>query len=291
MRTSRMPVTTRMSLRRVQMKGKRLVGILIAAVLLLAGSACAGQGVLTGTGTPTPTGISPEQIVEAAMAAGARLDTCQFDVNMEMAVAGKTSMMMDMNGAVDEADRKMHADMQMRTLTPESVEMGVEMYLMDGWVYMKMEIPGMPSEMSTWMKSQISQDAWEQQDVVSQQLDLLADFVEVELLGTEMIGRTECYKLRVTPDLEKLWAWAQMQEGMEEQAPGLDPEDVVSDFSILQWVATDTYFPLFHTVSMTMTIETETIDLHMTMLIHHINEPVTIELPPEAATAVEMPMP
>jgi len=273
------------------MKGRRLVVTLVVAILLLSGSACAGQGVLTGTATPPPTGISAEQIAEAAMAAGARLDTCQFDVDMDMAVAGKTSMTMDMNGAVDKADRKMHADMQMTTLTPESVEMGMEMYLVGGWMYMKMEIPGMPSEMSIWMKSQIPQDAWKQQDVVTQQLDLLADFVEVGLLGTKMIGGIECYKLRVAPDLEKLWTWAQMQEGMEEQAPDLDPEDVISDFSILQWVATDTYFPVKSTVDMTMTIEAESIDLHMTMLMHHINEPVTIELPPEAVAAVEMPTP
>jgi hypothetical protein len=274
------------------MKARKLIVFALMSILLLSTWACGASG-----GTSTTTGVSSEQIAEALRAAGTGIDTYQtyqFDADIDMTITGEmyATVTMQMNGAVNEADRKMYADMQMSMLMPEPMDMDMEMYLAGGWVYMKMEIPDMPPEMSAWMKVQMPEDYWEQQDIGSQQLDLLTDFVEVELLGTEMVSGVECYKLRVTPDVGKLWAWAQMQAGMEELELdldlGFDFEDVVNDFSILQWVATDTYFPLKSIVDMTMTIEAETIDMDMTMLMHDINQPVKIELPTAAQEAEEV---
>ena len=274
------------------MKARKLIVFALLAILLLSTWACEAP-----VGTSTTTGVPSGQIAEALRAAGTGIDTYQtyqFDADMDMTITGEmyATVTMQMNGAVDEADRKMHVDMQMSMLMPEPMEMGMEMYLAGGWVYMKMEIPDMPPEMSTWMKVQMPEDYWEQLDIGSQQLDLLTDFVEVELLGTEMASGVECYKLRVTPDIGKLWAWVQMQAGMEELELdldlGFDFEDVVTDFAILQWVATDTYFPLKSIVDMTMTIEAETIDMDMTMLMHDINQPVKIELPTAAQEAEEV---
>ena len=93
--------------------------------------------------------------------------------------------------------------------------MRMEMYVLDGWVYMKMAAPDVPSPMSGWMKFQVPAGYWEDQDVAAQQLDLLESTFEVELLGTDVVDGIECYKLRVTPDLEKLRAWAQRRIGME----------------------------------------------------------------------------
>jgi len=168
------------------------------------------------------------------------------------------------------------------------------MYLVGDWMYMKMEMPGLPPEiMGTWFKMQMTDvelgDLWEQQNIAGQQFDLLADFTDVELLGTEMVNGVECYKLQVTPDIETLWAWAQMQEGMEGLDPGLDPEEVITDFSYVLWVAKDTYFTVKTVVEMTMTVEGESMGMAVTVLVFDINEPVTIELPPEAEAAEELP--
>lgn len=152
------------------------------------------------------------------------------------------------------------------------------MYVVDGWQYTRMEMPGMPSY---WQKSRVSEDDLEKRDITT----LVTDFSEVELLGSEMVNGTECYKLRVTPDTERLWQWSQTLEGTEGLDPTLSPEEVISDFSLIVWVAKDTYFPAKISVEITMTIEGEAMGMVMTMLIHHINEPVTIELPPEAEAA------
>ncbi len=255
-------------------------------------------GSLSGSFTVV-SAISAEEIAEAAILAEAEFNTYQFDVDYEitMEIPGETPVTttMDMNGAFDFANEKMHMDMQMTMSTPpETVQMSIEMYLVGDWMYMKMEMPGLPPEiMGTWFKVRMSEleleDLWEQQDIAGQQFDLLVGFSEVEFLGTEMVNGVECYKLQVTPDIETLWAWAQIQEGTEGLDPGLDPEEVITDFSYVLWVAKDTYFTVKTVVEMTMTVEGESMGMAVTVLVFDINEPVTIELPPEAEAAEELP--
>jgi len=242
--------------------------------------------------------MSAEEIAEAAILTQAEFNTYQFDADYEitMEIPGETPVTttMDMNGAFDFANEKIHMDIQMTMSTPpETVQMSIEMYLVGDWMYMKMEMPGLPPEiMGTWFKVRMSEleleDLWEQQDTAGQQFDLLVGFTDVELLGTEMVNGVECYKLQVTPDMAKLWEWAQIQEGME-PVPGLDPEEVISDYSYLLWVAKDTYFTVKTVVEMTMAVEGESMGMAVTVLVFDINEPVTIELPPEAAAAEELP--
>ncbi len=273
------------------MKVKLFGTVLLCAVLLLSGAACGGAAPApTPTPTPTPVEMSAEEIVDAALAAGAELDTCQFDMDMEMTAIGGMApgtMAIHATGAIDEPNRKMHIDMAMlMSMTGlGDMEASMEMYLVGDWVYMRMEMYG--EEM--WMKTPMTEELWEEQDISSQQLDFLEDFVGVELLGTETVDGIECYKLDVTPDLEKLWDWAQMQGGIEELEPGADLEEIITDLSITEWIATDTYFPVKAVIEMTMTIESETIDMAITITMYDFNEPVTIVLPPEAADAVEVP--
>lgn len=276
------------------MKVKGFLALLLFAALLLSGFGCGGGGAPGETPTPTAVGGSAGEIAEAAMAAAAELDTCQFDMDMDMTMTGETpaTMTLDAEGAIDEPSEEMYMDMDMtmEMAGEEDMEMSMKMYVVEGWMYMwiDMGIPGMPA---MWMKAPMTEGMWQEQNITSQQLDLLEDFVDVELLGSEMVSGADCYKLRVTPDLEKLWTWAQMQQGMEEVPDvGLALGEVITDLSLIQWVAKGTYFPMKMTLDMTMTIEGETIVMAMTMLMHHINEPVTIELPPEAADAVEVPM-
>ncbi|TET40536.1 MAG: hypothetical protein E3J65_00905 [Dehalococcoidia bacterium] len=269
------------------MKAKTLVVVLLLAVLLLSGSACDGGEAPTSTPTPTSE-LSAEQIMEAV--AEAEIETYRFDMYMSMTMVGEMpgTVTMDVTGAIDEQNREMYMDMQLSMSMPEPMETGMEIYIVGDWIYMGVEMPGEPA---MWMKMTMTEYMWEELDITSQQLDLLMDFVEVELLGTETVGGVECYKLRVTPDMGKLWEWAQMQGGMEELDPALDLEDIISDFSITEWVAKDTYFTTKAVIDITMTIESDTIDMTMTMLMYGFNEPVSIELPPEAADAVEVPMP
>jgi len=125
------------------------------------------------------------------------------------------------------------------------------------------------------------------------------------LLGSDKVDGTECYVLAVTPSLEKLWAMVQMGGAAEQFPPGLDLEQLVTGFSVRQWVAKDTFFTRKASISMTMVLTPEslgvppeqaedfdgTANIAMTFFMHHINQPVTITLPPGAEEAEEVPWP
>lgn len=265
------------------MNVKMLGAVLLCAVLLLSGAACGGEGSIA----PPPEGVLAVQVRDSTIAAEAELDTCQFDMTMDMIVTGGQTpgtITTDATGAIDEPSEEMYMNMYISMEVSELGDMEAWMgwYFVEGWMYMGMEMYG--EEM--WLKTLMTEELWEEQDIVSQQLDILLDS-EVELVGTQTVGGTECYVLDVAPDLAKLWDWAQMQEWMEEDT-GFDPEDVISEFSVRQWIATDTYFPVKAVIEMTMTIESQTIDMTMTMLMYDFNEPVSIVLPPEAEDAVEV---
>lgn len=283
------------------MKARGFVAFVVLTIVLAATFACC-------PGETLPPGVTVEGIVEDAIAADAELDTCQFDLDMTMdmrvTMMGETvegTMTMDAEGAIDELNEKMYMDMVMiMKMTGEpDTDMSMERYIVDDWMYMSMTVPGEPTG---WTKAPMGVGDWEKQDIAYQQIDWLLD-AEVEFLRSETVDGTECYVLKVTPDLEKLWALIQLVAGGDEELPpGLDFGEMITDLSLEQWVAKDTYFTLKSTIDMTMTLSPETMglppelgefemtyDIAMTVLIYDINEPVTIELPPEAEDAVEVP--
>lgn len=284
------------------MKALRFIAFAVLSILLLTTFACCA-------GEELPPGITVEGIVDEALDAGANLDTCQFDVymtiDMLMTMLGETfesKIIMYGNGTIDESNEKMYMYMYMNVemAGQQALETSGKMYIVEDWIYAKMEILGEPA---TWMKAPIEAGDWEQHDIASLQIDWLLD-AEAQFLRSETVDEIDCYVLQVTPDLEKLWALMQWA-GMEELGltPGLDLNDVITDFSVKQWIAKDTYFTRKTTQNLTMVLSSESLgispelagDFHasaevvVTITTHHINEPVTIELPPEAEDAVVVP--
>jgi len=287
----------------------RFIALIALSILLVAAFAC---GTTEGpVETPTPvSGVTAEQIRDQTIAACDELDTCQFqmDMTMDMSVTAEekiTNFLMAVNadGAMDRPSENLYMDIYMTLEIPgvEHMQASIEAYIVEDWIYMGQEFPPEPA---VWTKSPLTEDEWEKQDIASQQLDLLLDF-EAELLGTEAVDGTECYVLKLTPDMEELWAllqWAGAEGGLP---PDLDLEEVIADFSVMQWIAKDTYFIRKTTVNLLMVFTPEslgltpepyssfvpTADMAITIIMHHINQPVTIELPPEAAEAEEMSLP
>ena len=301
------------------MKTRRFIALIALSILLVAAFACGTTEGPAETPTPTPTqtqtptpvsGTTAEQIRDQTITALDELDTCQFqmDMTMDMSLAAEgeiTHLLMAViaDGAMDRPSENLYMHIYMALEIPglEQMETSVEAYILDDWFYMGQAFPPEPA---VWTKSPLTAYEWEKQDIASQQLDLLLD-VDVELLGTEAVDGTECYVLELTPDMEKLWAlmqWAGAEGGLP---PDLDLEEVLADFSVMQWIAKDTYFTRKTTVNLFMVFTPEslgltpepyssfipTADMAITIIMHHINEPVTIELPPEAAEAEEMPLP
>lgn len=272
----------------------RAIATVLIAVLVIGGATASVSLAIDSWIEDSPTSTQSTtagQIVAAMQAAEAEIHSLQFEAQMDM-MSG--AMAYDMDASIDLSSGKMYMRAEMTQLLPERMEADVELYVIGDWVYTKVEQSGMPPEMSGWVR-QWSPGYLEQQDIASQQVDLLTDFVDLKLLGTEVVNGIECYKLRATPDMGKIWSLAGSQLGMGELNADLedvveDVEDMITDFYVLEWIAKDTYFPVKFMMGMTMTLEGESFDVTMTGLIHHINEPVTIELPPEAADATEVPV-
>lgn len=239
-----------------------------------------------------------QEIVEASIEAMAEVNTIQMDMDLEMTITfpGEPTATLTyyINSAQDTVEGTMHLDVQMTiSEPPETVQISMEMYLIGDWAYMIMDMPDIPPEVvGTWFKLQIPEDAledmWEQEDITNPQVSLLIGVSEVEFLGTETVNGVECYVLSVTPDVEKFWEFVLMQPGMEDEVSGIDPEEIFSDISFIYWIAKDTYFIAKSTADMAMTLEEATGNLVMTVLMYDINEPVTIELSPEAEAAEEI---
>lgn len=285
------------------MKFRKVTAALVLGIVLLAGFACGPRDGQVATPTPVA-GETAEQVRDHALAALAQVDTCRFDmemtIDMAMMVEGETVNMVqvtDTTGALDIPGEKMHIDTDMVVEIPEVGEMdtSMEIYVVDAWVYMGTSMFGLPP---TWIKTPMESGDWDEMAIISQQLDLLLD-VAVELVGTDTLDGTECYVLQLTPDMEKLWALMSLGEAGEALPADLDLEELLTDLSVKQWIAKQTYFSRKTTLDVTleltpealgMAMETEgdldaTADIAMVITMHHINEPVTIVLPPEAEEA------
>jgi hypothetical protein len=267
----------------------KVLGIgLLCAVLLITGIACKETGGSTGGGgggapPPNGAGMTASEIMENAnTAANTEFDTYRFIMTMIMTIMGE-EVTMDATGAVDNVNQEMYMNMEMDM--GELGDMTSDVYIVDDWMYMTMDMLGMNTG---WFKTPLTEDMWEEQDLGGQQFDLLEESVTVELLGIETVSGIECYKVSVNPDMNELWNWAMSQEGMDDMDMGYDVEEMIDDFTLIAWVAKDTFYTVKTYIDMTMTVEGETTSMIMTMTLYAFNNPVYISLPAEAADAVEM---
>jgi len=275
-------------------KAEMLTLLLLMALMLVLTTACNNKDAEADT---PPVAMSAVEIAEAAIAAQAGLNSFVFNGDMNVTIGGETPgwASASIEGAVDQAQTKMWMSIgaSITMNEPEPVQAGLEMFLVDDVAYLKIEPPEMPGITGAWVKvpAPATEEPWSHQDIYTQMTDLLIDAVEVESLSTELVGEIECHKLQVTPSVSKLLAWAKEQPGMGEQVPDTRLEDAVLDLTMVVWVAADTFIPLKGSLDGTVALEGNTLEVHITSQMHDINEPVTIELPPEATAALEMPLP
>jgi hypothetical protein len=254
---------------------------------------------------------SAQEVLNGVLGSRDDIKTYQFDMDMTMdmsAERGEEAYNMNMNmsytGAADFVNRKMRADMTMNMYMPmlgeDEMTMDMEMYLVNDMMYMMMEVPEMGPQ---WMKSDMPMGYWEKMDFAGSQVDLL-EAAQFELMGTESVGGIDCYVLRVTPDVERLWQWYLGQQQLSEGGgPEIEPgmiADIFRSFSVKQWVAKDTYFMTKAEIDMTLEITPEamgqpgesgilTMDITSNVRAYDYNQPVSIVLPPEAEAAIETP--
>jgi hypothetical protein len=283
----------------------RIVPVLLALVVALTLAGCA------------ETGLTTEEIVEAVVDAQADMETVELDMTTttDMSFTNDESFEMTMTATmtamVDYVNREMKMEMEteMDTEMPpgpgpeEGGTMEMEIYIVDGTMYTGVVVPGEPE---LWIRYELPEEYWEEMSGIQQATELL-DFAQVEILGSEVVGGADCYVLRVVPDMERLWEIVMEQPGMselmgEDMLDMSDLGDMIKSYSVKEWVARDTLFPMKVETRMTMVMSPETLNLppdegefEMTMdlqssaVYRNHNSPVSIELPAEAEEAVEMP--
>jgi len=239
----------------------------------------------------------------------AQYDTVTLDMDMSMTVKveggpepGEMTMVGDGTGAMDMASREMQMTMNMTMDIPEigEQEMATEIYLVGGWMYMKMSIPEMGEQ---WMKLPLTEEMWQQQSQIDQQIELLKTAVEIKSLPDEAVNGTDCYVFQIVPSMEALGELLSQQAlGMEGMDFGqLNLADLFKEMSVKEWIAKDTYRVMKAEVAMVLEMrpadvgateadfEKMTMDINVGERLYDYNQPVSITLPQEALDAPEMP--
>lgn len=282
---------------------RRILLLSLALVLCFAFVGCAEK-------EETLTSEQINQIITEAVNGLAEAESYGFDmdVSMTMDVIGGTepgtmSMDADATGVIDSVNKEMQMVMGMTMNVPgqDEQEMHMDMYIVGEWVYVKMSIPEMGDQ---WMKMKLTPEMWETQKQVEQQMELLKTATEVKFVGSEVVDGIDCYVFDIIPDLEKLAEYLSQQQGMQ----GLDLEDIENleelfenmSISIKEWIAEDSSLLTKATAHMLMEVTPEdvgaspkdfdrmTMDLSTDMTVYDYNQPVSIELPPEALEAPEI---
>ena len=285
--------------------GRKILAMSMVLVMLLAFSACGGETLPTA-----------EQIIDGAIQAQDDIRTYEFEMGMTMDMAGEAegeafeaTIGMDYSGALDTDNKEMRMTVTASAVATgeEEAETALEAYIVDGTGYSKTIAPGTEPE---WEADEFSEEEWEETwegivevlSLAAPQLELL-EAAEAEVIGSETVKGVDCYVLRLTPNIKQLWDTI-MQQATMGFGGGLGlpefTEEIFNEasysLSVEQWVAKDTYFLMKVEIDTTIELTAEamqvtegemTIDTVLNLLAYNYNQPVSIELPPEAEEAAE----
>lgn len=282
--------------------------VALSLVLLLTGSLTA----CTFGSAVDPTLPTAQEIIDAVIESMSDIKTYQFDSSMMMDATGEVGcesfeMTMDMTlvGTVDIENKQMGADISMGAEIPGEGDMdvGMAMYVIGDTAYTGMDFFGFDS---TWVKMEVTDEVW---DDMSQMVELIEPYVDlleaaqVRVTGIDQVAGVDCYVLEVIPDIDQLWQLAMQQAEATDMGMTLPTEELLSDmfrdFSVKQWVSTETFMITRVLIDMSMELTPKDMgvpdedgilrmDIIMYLLVHDYNQPVSIELPPGAENAVEV---
>jgi hypothetical protein len=287
---------------------KKIVAISLVLVVVLSFTACGEAGL-----------PSAQEIIDGVIESFDNIKTYQFDMDVTMDVAGESeggavgsTMTIANSGTLDLENVQMRVDIAVNssTVAPEEddQEMRVELYITDGMMYNAMSEA--PEEEPTWMKEEVSPEAWENLKAIVglETYKELIETVQVEVIGSEKVKGVDCYLLQLTPKMAQLWQIAMQPIGGGVFEGGILPsvpeeflQEVFRSFSVRQWIAKDTYFLMKVKIDIVIESTPElmdyledeegemTIDLSISLLAYNYNQPVSIVLPQEAKEAIAAP--
>lgn len=241
----------------------RFPGVLLVCItLIFSVVACSGDKT-------APNGMTGAEIL--TMSDSAAVNQLQFTAIAHMNIMGETSEMY-MSGAGDNLNEEMY----LIETSPEEPDYIIQVYMVDGWLYMND-----PYDSTHWVRTELNEDIWEEQNTFSQQMALLEGFTGAKYVGMENIGGSNCYKIEVEPNWEALFELS--GSGDDEDITPEEIAEMIKDSSCIAWIAENTYYPMqiFFSMTIDMQIMGE-MGMEMTMTFSNLNQPVTVDLPPGA---------
>lgn len=281
---------------------KKILMVLVALTLPFALIGCAKK--------EEPTQKEIDKIVTNAVTATAEAETFKFDMDMLMTikVTGgaqpfEMTMVTDGVGAIDNANKEAQITTDMTTDIPSvgKVEAAMEMYIVGGWMYMKIDIPQAGEQ---WMKMPATGETWDARNPIESQLAFLETATEVNFADSEEVNGTICYVMDIVPSSEAISEWLGQQQlsGTEGIDWGeLDLASLFKEMSYKYWIAKDSHLLMKLEADWLMQISDEdvgaaevgfekmTLDIEMKLYNIKYNQAVSIELPEEASAAQEIP--
>lgn len=218
-------------------------------------------------------GMTAADVINYAMETSC--NTEKFFMDTIVRVEKEEFMTMSSQGAIDYPHEKMYM------ISEYSVDMfgvpiteKIDIYIIGDWMY-----TGTNSGYGIdWCKEELDEgEGWDEYDVTSSNLELIEQFAEARFLEAETILGIDCYKIDVTPSSYILGAWAAEQADI----------DSMDDFSMILWIAKETYYVMQMEIDMTVAIEGISGSIYMLTTSYGFDQPVYISLPAGAADAYE----
>jgi len=165
---------------------------------------------------------------------------------------------------------------------------------------MKIGIPEMGDQ---WMKMEMSEEMWEAQSQIDQQVELLKTAEAVNFLGSENVNGTKCYVVEIMPSVEALGnmlSQYQLPDIGNLDSLDLDLTNLIKEMSIKEWIAEDSYLFMKSETYVVMEMapgalgateddfENMSININTVVELYGYNEAVTIVLPAGASAATVM---
>jgi hypothetical protein len=255
-------------------------GILVSVLVLigLTASSCGG-------GT-SKVSVDADEVVANLLAAQAGTTTYKlemFSMEYRYGQSGiltlETTVSIDASATVDTTNEEMEIDMTgtIAATGQDTETTQMRVFLVGDYLYTG---AASSSQDWSWTKEAVPSGYWDDQESLGQQLQLLEGSHRT-ILREEDVDGVDCFVLQLTPDLDQLWS-VMTQSWTGEMNNVTNPIDVIKGCSVTWWVAKDTSLLAKGVVQMNLDLTSDDMVVLVETKFHDYNEPVSINLPPEA---------
>lgn len=208
---------------------------------------------------------------------------------------GKTTRSQDSARLTDIADKRMKIATNQHGWPGPGMQTSIDTYILSDWWYGKFDVlEVVDKDHEIWVKMELEERYWADQDRLAQQIKLLRTATEVTLVGSESVNGIDSYVLEIKPDWQVLTEWLSLQPPW--RGPDhLDLRNLSRSLSIRQWIAKDTHLLLRAEIEavygmVPFDFSRSTVELKGQVNFYDYNKPVKIELPEDAVKAVHGPI-